>query len=167
MKFEWNQTASPLDGELLYRQAEYSIDFKVASNELLAERVGGAGNTSLAFTTLQIEVGIERRELLYPWGLFPNTRWQIGHLSLPVFQNGRVRVISEGIELQSGVSISIPNCVAWPIVWDRVSGWICFGLALSSNSVAIEYAKGAAVVIAGDQIVALWLRPKFVEGVRQ
>jgi hypothetical protein len=67
MEFEWDQDAPPLDGELL--------------------RVGSAGVTSISFTTLQIEVGIERRGLLYAWG--------------------RVRVISDGEELRPGVAIPL------------------------------------------------------------
>ena len=163
MKFKWDQATAPLDGELLYRQGEYSFDFKVASSALLAERVGSAGNTSLSFTTLQTEVSIERGELLYPWGLFPNTRWQAGRLALPTLQPGRVRVVIEGEALQPGVSVSFSDSASWPVVWDQATGWVCFGNPSSSRDVAaVEYAKNSAVVIAEGQLISIWLRPKMV-----
>lgn len=162
MNLEWRR-AAPLDGELLYRQVEYSIDFKVASPGLLAERMGSRGSTSLSFTTLQLEVGVEHGELLYPWGLFPNTRWQAGRLVVPVFQPGRVCFIYGEGKLQPGVSVPIPASQSWSILFDNLSGWVCFGEATpSGDSTAVEYAKNAAVVMMGGQLVSLWIRPHIV-----
>lgn len=160
MNFEWNQ-ASYIDGELVYRQTEYSIDFKVASSDLLAERIGSASSTSLSLTTLQIEVGIENGELLYPWGLFPKARWHTRTLSAPNLQPGRVCLVQGGEKLQVGVSVLIPGSSSWPIVWDKDTGWICVGNDSSNqDATAVEFSKNAAVVLAGGELVSLWLRPK-------
>ena len=161
MKFEWNQSDTSLDGELLYRAGEYSIDFEVELDAHLAERVGSEGNTSLSFTTLQVEVGIEHGELLYPWGLFPKTRWQVRPLTVPALQAGRVRVAIGEEPLQAGVSVLFSESTEWPVVWDPDSGWICFGNATSRcDAIAVEYAKNAVAVIADGQLLSLWLRPK-------
>ena len=163
MEFEWDQDAPPLDGELLYRQDEYSIDFEVASKLVLAERVGSAGVTSISFTTLQIEVGIERRGLLYAWGLFPKTRWQLGQLSVPILQPGRVRVISDGEELRPGVAIPFHESTGWSVAWDQSTGWIRFGNgAFHGTGTGVEFAKNLAVVIAEGTLISIWLRPKMV-----
>lgn len=159
MKFEWSD-AVPLAGELLYRQCEYSIDFKAASPEQLAARVGTAGSTSLSFATLQIEIGIESCDLLYPWGLFPNTRWGAADLVVPGFQPGRVRWMPAA-QPQAGVSIRFPGGESWPTTQDRSSGWICVGNTIPHrDAVAVEYAKNAAAVLVDTQLVSLWLRPR-------
>jgi hypothetical protein len=164
MKFEWQKSGASLDGELLYRAGEYSIDFEVACDAPLAERVGSAGNTSLSFATLQVEVGIEHGELLYPWGLFPNTCWQVGNLTVPALQAGRVRVVVGEDPLQAGVAVLFSDSSAWPVVWDPNSGWICFGNVTSRfDAIAIEYAKNSVAVIADGQLLSLWLRPKMAQ----
>jgi hypothetical protein len=159
MQFTW-EPADLLDGKLIYRTGQYSIDFKAVSSPLLAARKGSASSTSLAFMTLQVEIGIQHAELLYPWGLFPDTRWQAGRLKMPNFQTGRVRVILPQGYLQRGVSVPFHKCNPWPIQRDPTSGWICFGDANRGHeTVAIEYARGAGVELHDAQLVALWLKP--------
>ena len=159
MRFEWYE-AEPIIGELLYRPIEYSIDFDPESRASLDERMGSEGVTSIMFATLQIEVAVESGELLYPWGLFPNTRWRNGPLQPPRFVTGRVRVLTDN-KLQPGVSLLFPTGESWPSLRDNTSGWICVGDPTPrSEAIAIEYATNAAVVLIGSQLVSLWLRPR-------
>jgi hypothetical protein len=160
MTFEWEH-GNYLDGTLVYRQSEYSIDFSVKSAAQLSHLVEGASSTSLLFTTLQIEVAIKNGDLLYPWGLFPHTQWQIGRLAVPEFRGGRVRLIRQGDELRRGVSIACPGSDSWPVVCDKGSGWICLGDATPRvNAVAVEYARKAGVVLVDERIVSVWLQPE-------
>lgn len=158
MRFEW-RTAECLAGTLLYRAPEYSIDFKAESSAVLRERVGSLGSTSLLFGTLQVEIAVETGDLLYPWGLFPRSRWGVARLQKPDFKTGRLRLLPAN-PLQAGVSHSFPAGDSWRIVRDGISGWICLGdNTVGPETIAVEYATDAGVVLRGDQLVSLWLRP--------
>ena len=158
MRFEWSK-AEALAGTLLYRAAEHSIDFEPAARASLEERAGSHGSTSLLVGTLQLEVAVETAELLFPWGLFPKTRWEIGTLQAPNFTSGRVRLASAE-PLKPGVSHAVPAGESWRIVRDGISGWICVGETfVDREAIAVEYATDAALVLVGDQLVSLWLRP--------
>lgn len=158
MRFE-RSTSERLDGTLLYRAAEYSIDFEVKSKAELRKKVGLHGSTSILFGTLQVEVAVDTRELLYPWGMFPRARWGVARLQPPDFTPGGIRLLP-GDSLQAGVSHSFPAGDTWQILRDGISGWICVGEpGVALDAVAIEYATDAGLVLKGEHLVSLWLRP--------
>jgi hypothetical protein len=163
VKFEWAAAADVLDGELVYSEQDYAIDFELTSYAQLRERVGSQGYAPLAFSTLTIEVGIESNKLLFPHGYFPKMRWQTGLLESPLLKKGVVWLVS-GPEMFVGIAQTVRGSETWPIVWDEISGWIRFGEnTVPSNAEAIEYAKGAGIVLSEGRVLSLWFRPKIVD----
>src|SRR5580658_8802688 len=121
MKFLHAKSAEAVRGELVYREKEYSIDFISASKVALAALIGNHGNTSVALGTLQLEVGIETSIVLYPWGLFAATRWEMGSLKVPDAQVGRL-LVDPGFRLKPGVAIGLAGADAWASIFDKSTG---------------------------------------------
>lgn len=165
MKFEICTTESPLCGDLIYRQSEYSIDFICKSSEQLRQRTGEKASTSLIVTTLQLEVGIESRTLLYPWGFFPLSNIESKSLTIPIAIAGSVRIETHAINLIKGVSVEIPNTNTWEVAQIINSDYIYLGPSnpSSENSVYVEISSNSIIGISNGYIASIFLRPRVVE----
>lgn len=165
MKFEICTTESPLCGDLIYRQSEYSIDFISKSSEQLRQRTGEKASTSLIVTTLQLEVGIESRTLLYPWGFFPLSNIESKSLTIPIAIAGSVRIETHAINLIKGVSVEIPNTNTWEVAQIINSDYIYLGPSnpSSENSVYVEISSNSIIGISNGYISSIFLRPRVVE----
>lgn len=51
----------------------------------------------------------------------------------------------------------------WSTFYDPISGWICIGSHSSKESAAIEFASNTIAVVCNQMIVALWLKPEFIQ----
>lgn len=159
MKFETAPGAA-LEGDLVYIDSEYSLDFVKSSNSKLEGRIGNLGAGSISIDTLQLEISIDSGEILFPWGLFPSARWKERVLSKPVALPGKVILLDASTHLKKGVSLSISTALDWETKIDRDSGWIYTGLD-QSHSAAIEFATNAILILRLGTISGLWLKPTF------
>lgn len=164
MKFYFCESDTVLYGELVYRKPEYSVDFICSSTKQLKKKSGSQGYMSLTVGTLQIEVGIETRSLLYPWGLLYLTSFENKALKIPSFKKGTINIDPEEPELINGISFNIPESNTWKTILDHDSGWIYMGRddADQKNTSYIEFASGATLGLTGGDISCILIKPKFL-----
>ncbi|MCW1100057.1 hypothetical protein OJ963_40415 [Streptomyces sp. RS2] len=152
---------SPLEGLLTYDDSEYGFSFNAQSGDSLSERLGSEGVASALIGTLQLEVDIESREVLFAWGYFPNVRGVVSKLDTPQFSPGRV-FISSDHSFEPGVSFDIPG-KGWRVSYDPSSGWVAFCLNDAAGAEFVRIAGGTVLGISDGDLVSLWLYPTFAE----
>lgn len=160
MKFSI-QDGSPLEGVLAYDESEYGFSFSAQSGESLSERLGSEGVASVLIGTLQLEVDIESREVLFAWGYFPNVRGGVAELSVPRFIPGRV-FISPDHPFEPGVSFEVPG-ERWRVSYEPSSGWVAIRLNDATDAKFVQIASGTVLGIENGDLVSVWINPVFVE----
>jgi len=162
MKFFSCEADSVLEGDLIYREAEYSVDFISVSPRHLRSRIGCQGCISLTIGTLQIEVGIETKLLIYPWGFLPLVNVKKEKIEIPIFKRGGIKVDLCGLELVEGVSFEVLESGSWKTISDCESGWIYIGGGEALKNVCYyEFAAGAVLGICNGDIVCIYIRLQF------
>lgn len=161
MEFDTLATCSKLDGKLVYRESEYSLDFEPDQGFISHDIAGQQGTTSIMIDTLQIEVALETRRLLYVWGYFPAVRWERATV-LPISAaQGCVR-IRTGAQLIIGVTLALGAAEDWRREYDATSGWLSIHCATpTEHDRAVEFATGCVAVLREERLIALWLHPLF------
>ena len=157
-RLSWTEADSARRGTLTYTLSESSFNFQPASDPF--RQPLQADTASISLRTLQIEVSITTRELLYVWGFFPNTSWKPHAIILPTFRKGHISLLGETPKLQRGVALSYKPAESWVAIFDDKIGWIRFG---NDSSDAIEFAEGTALSIEGELITSIWLHPTILE----
>ncbi|MGW0926062.1 hypothetical protein ACWD3J_44605 [Streptomyces sp. NPDC002755] len=160
MKFSI-QGGPPLEGVLTYDESEYGFSFSAQNGESLSERLGSEGVGSVLIGTLQLEVDIESRQVLFVWGYFPNVRGVVTGLSAPRFTPGRV-FISSDHSFKPGVSFEVPGG-EWRVSYDPSSGWVAIQLADAPDAEFVQIASGTVLGIDSGDLVSVWLNPVFTE----
>src|SRR4051812_31197605 len=110
-----------LEGAVVYVEAEYSFRFDIHGFDVLAEREGTLGRSSIEIGTLQVEVGTETGAALFVWGLHPRVQWRAGTLPNPVASSA---VMLFDMEFDAGASVQLAPVGAWSTVFDKESGWV-------------------------------------------
>jgi hypothetical protein len=151
----------PIEGVLTYSDSEYGFSFSARDGEALGERLGSGGVTSVVIGTLQLEVDIQSREILFPWGYFPNVRRAVASLSPPRSIEGRVSISSDE-HFEPGVSLEIPGN-EWQDSYDPSSGWVAIRLNAASDATFVQIADGTILGIDNGNLVSVWLKPVFIE----
>lgn len=105
---------------------------------------------------LQLEID-EDGTVLYPWGLAPETEWQVRSLGRPKPSPGLLTA-SPTRRLPVGASVRV-NWDRWPTYHDPDAGWICIGEHQAHSSAVVEFASGCTAVLDDDRLVAVWLKP--------
>ncbi|MCC8373917.1 MULTISPECIES: hypothetical protein [Photorhabdus] len=160
MNFLWKPCIKPLQGKLIYRESEYSIDFIDYSEVEVERKTGNQGCTSLTIGTLQIEVGVESGKLLYPWGLYPLQHCESRELIIPTMLPGEIFVYLNNTKLIQGVAMDIPNINLWPAFRDPSTKWICIGDdELIGGITVIQFADNVAMALRNDSLMSLWIKP--------
>lgn len=154
MRFTWKY-GPVLSGQLAYRQAEYSFDFVPRADEL-SVRVGSSGTGSISIGTLQLEVSVDTGEILFPWGLFPHTRWTDRLMATPNTSPGRLFLADISV-LVPGVGVDLPRSREWQTYFDRESGWLYTGVGDTAD-VIVEFAANAGASLTSDELTGLWLK---------
>ncbi|MEU5599171.1 hypothetical protein [Streptomyces sp. NPDC020298] len=144
---------------LTYDESEYGFSFSAKSGESLSERLGSKGVTSVLIDTLQLEVDIESREVLFAWGYFPNVRGTVSKLKAPRISPGCVRISSDH-PFEPGVSYEIPGG-RWHVSSDPSSGWITIEQGDVTDADFVQIASGTVLGIENGDLVSIWLRPVF------
>ncbi|MFH8659878.1 hypothetical protein [Streptomyces afghaniensis] len=151
----------PLEGVLTYDESEYGFSFSAQSGDSLSGRLGSEGVASVLVGTLQLEVDIESREVLFAWGYFPNVRGVVAELSAPQFIPGRV-FISSDHSFEPGVSFEVPGD-RWRVSYNPSSRWVAIRLNDSTDAKFVQIASGTVLGIDNGDLVSVWLSPVFVE----
>lgn len=164
MKFIFSENDEFLCGDLVYRESEYSIDFTCSSSKQLEFKTGDQGCMSLTAGTLQLEVGVESREILYPWGFFPIMNIEARAIEVPISKGGSIIVDPEGFDLIEGVSWDIPGSNSWKIIREQDGGWIYIGpdKVLFDKGSYVEFASGAILGLKDGDISCIFIRPRFI-----
>ncbi|KOX30065.1 hypothetical protein ADK67_09870 [Saccharothrix sp. NRRL B-16348] len=142
---------------LTYDESEYGFSFSASSDEPLSERLGSEGVASVLIGTLQLEVGIESREVLFAWGYFPNVRGVTAELGAPDFIAGRV-FISSDHAFEPGVSFEVPGD-GLRVSYDPSSGWVALRLKDALDAKFVQIASGVVLGIDTGYLVSVWLHP--------
>lgn len=154
------EIGNPLNGRLVYSESEYSFRYEPRDRSDLAARIGQDGVTSLSIGTLQVEVGVATRQLLFVWGLHPKLRWLQGSFVPPIAEPGRL-IAELHRNLEAGVSISLAPVNSWTTHFDPESGWVRVAKDEASEDELTQIADGVIVGRALDEFNSLWLKPIF------
>jgi hypothetical protein len=159
VKFE-SRSGVVLKGVLTYDRSEFGFSFDPQSGDFLRARVGSQGVTSASVGTLQLEVDVESREVLFVWGYFPQARSGTAQLNPPSFQPGRVLAIPNN-PLQPGVAFDVSE-ETWESILDPDSGWVVIQSGKEGDAEFTEIADGIFLGIRDGNLVSVWLKPVFV-----
>jgi hypothetical protein len=153
---------SALEGLVVYTESDHAFGFRVASPMVLQDRVGDAGVTSLSIDTLQIEVAVATRVVLFVWGLRPRVRWQDGVIEPPSARPGLLRV-ADSVTLKAGVSVRLSSGAAWSTTYDAWTGWVRVEDAGNPDKARdrVLVASSTVVGLFEDKITSIWLQPVF------
>lgn len=164
MKFISCELDNALYGDLIYRESEYSLDFLYSSPKQLKKKSGHQGYMSLTFGTLQIEVGIETKALLYPWGLLSLINLEKQKLEIPEYKEGCIKIEPKEFKLIDGVSFDIPGSNTWKFILDQDSGWLYMGNenSTSQKTSYIEIASGAILGLSDGDISCILIKPEIM-----
>lgn len=151
-----------LTGSVVYRRRDQSIDFEPADRAALEMRRGAQGSASLLIGTLQLELGVESRQILFPWGLCPQASWSRGTIGRVTSQAGEL-FLSAGVALRSGVSRRLREEGWKEPVFDVKSGWLSIGDLLPVFAPTyIEFASNCIAALVENELVSLRLKPRLV-----
>ena len=121
------------------------------------------GTTSLSIGTLQIEIGIEKRNLLYVWGYHPFFNWKTTSIPEPEAFLGSVTLLPEH-KLESGVSLAVDEGQKWRTFHDTNSGHIV--ITKHENFLAgklIKIADGCIIELKENSLSSLVLHVRMVD----
>jgi hypothetical protein len=153
------ELGAPLDGRLVYVEAEYSFRFDVAAPAELLERAGGQGLASVSIGTLQIEVGVATHHALFAWGLHPRLRWVEASLPAPV-SSGGVVLLGPDMDFSAGSSVALSAVGEWNTVYDISSGWLRVSANSTGGEALVEVATGVLLGSSNGELCSVWLRPE-------
>ncbi|HEX3426188.1 MAG TPA: hypothetical protein VHT30_08645 [Acidimicrobiales bacterium] len=109
--------------------------------------------------TLQIEVGVDSRLVLFVWGLHSRARWIEGRVAAPNGRSGIVEV-SEPPDLRLGVSIGLADVNAWTTVYDPETGWLRVAPPAAQDDDLILVSTGIVLGLQGEgELASVWLQP--------
>jgi acyl dehydratase len=151
----------PLAGVPRYRTDEWAFDFDVLAPQDYIDRTVAGGVTSLAIGTLQLEVAVETKMVLYVWGMHPHTQWDRASLPAPTARPGLVTVRTPK-PLLPGCTVSLAPVGAWATVYDEATGWVrVTPRGHTASETLVIVASGTALGITEDRIDAVWIQPVF------
>lgn len=151
MKVDYCYSEQIIEGVLIYRAYEYSFDF--LSNHR-------SGDVYILIRYLQLTFDSSDNRLLTVWGVNPTNVWKKKKLLIPVFNKGIVKV-RDDYEYQSSIAYRFEEFDRWETYFDEKSGWVCVG-NYNLKGDAIMFAQNIGVVLLNNEIVSLWLKPKFI-----
>jgi hypothetical protein len=153
--------ASELEGSLIYADKDHSFRFDAGSPASFMERAGNEGLMSLTIGTLQVEVGVATRLVLFVWGLHPRQRWVEGSVPQPNARPGVVEVLSPR-DLQRGVSVSLADAGEWLTTYDSATDWLHVaprGSSQGEETILVSTGIALGVQRQRGWLSSIWLRP--------
>lgn len=156
MRLETDSVGTPLDGSLHYRESDHAFDFIPTRKADLVSRAGSEGTASIALGTLQLELGVGTRAVLYAWGYSPREKWASRALPEPKLTQAAVRIAPSSL-LERGIALDFHDATRWSFAHDAKSGWVFFGE--ETIAAALEIASNVGLVIDDGVLLGVWLRP--------
>jgi hypothetical protein len=149
-----------LGGVLIYSENEYSFRFEVGSVDDLAARTRDTGQASVSIGSLQIEVAAGSGEVLFVWGLHPQSLWIDGKVAAPATKPG---IVCLDADVVPGTSIALALVGQWITVFDRTTGWARVAEEQDlRDDVVVEVATGVLLGERRGELSSIWLHP-FIE----
>ncbi|WP_331445615.1 hypothetical protein [Streptomyces xanthochromogenes] len=148
----------PLRGRLLY-QDDGNVEFVCApeSRTDKSARTGSDGSVSLRIGSLQLEVGITTRQVLYARGYSPRESWNAARFDLPDMPPGVVFAEPDR-PFVPGQPVALDRTGEWPIDHDVRSGWLRISAPGNEGKGTLTLiADGIAVGTYAEEIVSVWL----------
>lgn len=161
VKFTVRYDLTPVAGRLVYVAKDYALNFLPSSPSDFRKRRGELGEFTVGIDTLQLVAGVETRQLVSLWGLFPRPGWKPAQIDRPPARPGGVTV-ELGREPENA-DYGILGTQDWPRYFDQRSGWVMAGDPSDPATERVEFVQGSILAIRREQPVAIWLHPEFVE----
>lgn len=149
MKFLIQESQNKQNFSLVYRSEDYSFD---------VEPLEGSGFTSILINDLQLEVD-EEGKIIYVWGLCPLIKCKETEEFPQEYKANSLIALLDKATIP-GISHRLNKDGRWPIYINKKKGWVCIGNPKVQNKQLIEFLPRCIAVMVGQEIVAIWLRPK-------
>ncbi len=117
------------------------------------------GITSILINYLQLEIDDEGK-ILYVWGYCPLVHYQETDETPQQYIPCGLQVILDK-EIIPGISTRLNEGNPWPVYINHTTGWVCLGNPVTKNVTMLEFAPDSIATLQGDQIIAVWLQPKW------
>lgn len=148
MRVSYKYSDKIYEGLMMYRKDEYSFDF-------ISKKTG---DITIVINYLQLTIDSLTNQLVSIWGYHPYQSWINTTLDIPKYKKGIVEIENN---YESGISYREENMKGWKTFYDQENGWVWIG-EKNASGVSIMFATNTCVVIEGNSIKALLLKPKFV-----
>jgi hypothetical protein len=136
---------------LVYREEDYSFDI---------EPLSGSGDASIMINDLQLEIDHEGK-IIYVWGYCPLIKYEETDEFPKKYKTQSLVALLERPPI-SGISYRINENERWPIYINKKKGWVCIGNPVANEKQMIEFAPNCIAVLENQEIVAIWLKPKYL-----
>lgn len=153
--------APAVEGTLLYRADEYSIDFK-KTYPVITE----FGVACLLLNMLQIDVNVDNDHLMGPWGLLPHTRWIASALP-PLVSVTRCGLAVAEEPLTSGIAIGLGGSDSWSTYFDAATTTLEMRSGDEVVEQWVEFADRCVLGLRSGLPVRLRLSPQIVSPSRR
>jgi hypothetical protein len=150
----WQLVIDPANNTILH------FRFDVGSPAELTRCAGSNGTTSVAIGTLQLEVGVATKRLLFAWGLHPRTARVTDRLDPPCRLEGEVFIYPDR-PLLAGVTIMVAPVGVWRTRYDLENGWIRIEADERADDERLEIASSVVIGSNNDTLHSIWLQPAF------
>lgn len=148
MKFLSKRSFGVQDFALIYREEEFSFD-----TEPVQKGVG----LSISVNDLFLELN-DKGQIWYVWGLCPIFEYQNTNQFPDKYVNLGVFALFEGST--PGISYSLTGEERWPMYVNKEENFVCIGNPKIGERLPIQFAPGCFIVFDGEEIIAIWLKPK-------
>lgn len=152
------EPGKPLRGRLLY-QDDGDVEFLCAPESRADKlaRTGSDGSVSLRIGSLQLEVGITTRQVLYAWGYSPRESWNAARCDLADMPPGAVFADPDH-PFVPGQPVALDRPEEWLVDHDARSGWLRISSPSNEGTGTLTLiADGIAVGTYAKEIVSVWL----------
>jgi hypothetical protein len=153
----------PLRGRLIYSRSDLAFEFEFARERQYLARVAD-GESSVAIDTLELRISWPSGQLLYPTGYLGGVSGRAGRrVSAPIAAERGVRLKTRGLLDNASVVYALEGTKHWEVAHDPRSGWVRIAEPHLSVEVAATFADNCIAGLARHRLVALWLRPEFID----
>lgn len=146
MKFVINFKSEKVISKLFYIKNEFSF--------IMVPHLRGR-NFGIAINTLDLPV--VDNKILEVTGYCPLIMKT--NIDVPEFHSGSLKVLDEK---EYGFNYKLNKKEDWLVYHNNSTGWICIGNP-EIREKGVEFINNFVAILSGDQLVALWLKPTFID----
>lgn len=124
-----------------------------------------ARNSDICIAVAYLNLGVDSSDMCVKclWGFSPRESWHACKLDVPTsYIDGQLKLLGK---YEPGLSWRIDDQEMWKSHFDESTGWYCLGNScVSEKDKTVKVADNMLMVINADgELVAVWVRPLFVE----